>query len=131
MRLPALACALLCATSLLAASAARSVVLAGTLTNTTADADGQARLALSIVGEQVTATLKCEPPLTGSGKLQGSFRNGWLELSGKLDEGFTVQLRGALNARDYRGTYLAAVAGSPVQYGKFQLALETAAVAPR
>ena len=39
MRLPALACALLCATSLLAASAARSVVLAGTLTNTTADAD--------------------------------------------------------------------------------------------
>lgn len=131
MKAAMLTCALVCATSLLAASATRSLGLAGTLTNTTADADGKARLSLVITGEKATATLKCEPPLTGSGRLEGSFRHGWLELSGKLDEGYTLQLRGVLNARDYRGTYVAAVPGSPVQYGKFQLAIETPVSAPR
>ncbi len=105
-------------------SGARTLTLAGLLTNTTADASGNARLTLAIEGNNVTATLKTEPPLIGSGKLEGTFRNGWLELSGKLDEGFTLQFRGALNARDYRGTYIAAVPGTPVQYGKFQLVLE-------
>lgn len=108
-----------------AAPATRTLSLAGTLTNTTADVTGPATLELALQGETATATLKASAPLVGNGKLTGNFRQGWLELRGRLDEGFDIQLRGALNARDYRGTYIAAVPGTPVQYGKFELTLQS------
>lgn len=107
------------------APAARTLNLYGPLTNTTADAAAKARLVLTITGENVAAILTTEAPLSGSGKLAGHFRNGWCELAGRVNEGFQLQFRGALNDRDFRGTYTAAVAGSPVQYGKFQLAIES------
>jgi hypothetical protein len=99
----------------------RQLALAGTVTNTTGDVAATARLTLTITGEGVTARLATEKPLSGSGELRGTLRQGWLELNGKLDEGFTIQFRGVLNSRDYRGTYIAGVPGTPVQYGKFQL----------
>jgi hypothetical protein len=40
-----------------------------------------------------------------------------------LEEGVTLQLRGVQNAKDFRGTYIAAVPDSLLQYGKFELAL--------
>lgn len=104
--------------------AARTLALHGTITNTTADISANARLVLTIDGESVTAVLKTEAPLSGSGQLTGRLRNGWLELAGKVDEGFQLHLRGALNHRDFRGTYIAAVPDTPVQYGKFQLAVK-------
>ena len=106
------------------AVASRTMSLYGDITNTTVDASSKARLTLSIEGENVVAILKTEPPLSGSGRLEGKFRNGWCELSGKTEQGFQLQFRGVLNAQDFRGTYLAAVPGEPIQYGKFQLALE-------
>ena len=102
----------------------RTTSLYGDITNTTVDASSKARLTLSIEGENVVATLKTEPPLSGSGRLEGKFRNGWCELSGKTEQGFQLQFRGVLNAQDFRGTYLAAVPGEPIQYGKFQLTVE-------
>lgn len=108
----------------IAAPAPRAVSLYGTVINTTGDVEAKARITLTVDGERVKGTLATEAPLTGSGPLEGSFRNGWLELSGKLKEGLSIQFRGALNSVDYRGTYIAAVPGTPVQYGKFQLAVE-------
>lgn len=121
-----LAMILLCAAGLAAAPApaARVLSLYGAITNTTGEVEARARIALTIQGEKVTGTLGTEAPLSGSGALEGRFRNGWLELSGKLSEGSTIQFRGALNSVDYRGTYLVATAGTMVQYGKFQLAVE-------
>lgn len=121
MRAPTLLFALAAFLLMGAAPAPRLLALAGTLTNTTADASGETTIALTLSEETATATITTSPPLVGTGKLEGKFRQGWLELSGKLDEGFTLQLRGALNSQNYRGTYIAAVPGSPVQYGKFDL----------
>lgn len=108
-----------------------TLVLAGTVTNTTGGASAVARLELVMEGETVTATLSTEAPLTGSGALTGRLVGGWLELYGKLNEGFQIKFRGALSGRDYRGTYLAAVPGQLVQYGRFQLARPAAAVGAR
>lgn len=104
----------------------RTVELTGTLTNTTVEAEAPARLVLAVRGETVTATLTTEPPLVGSGKLEGRIRGGWCELAGRLEQGFQIQLRGVMNSRDLRGTYLAAVDGSPLQYGKFHLTVAPA-----
>lgn len=105
-------------------SAPRTLLLYGSMTNTTGEIEAKARVTLTIEGETVRGTLATEAPLTGSGPLEGRFRNGWLELSGKLSEGFSIQFRGALNTVDYRGTYIVNVPGTMVQYGKFQLAVE-------
>jgi hypothetical protein len=103
------------------AEPARTVVLEGTVTNTTADVAAKARLVLTITGEKVSAMLTTEQPLMGRGRIEGTMQGGWCELAGKLEEGFQIQFRGVLNAVDYRGTYLAAVPQTPVQYGSFQL----------
>lgn len=108
----------------LAASASRTQVLTGTVTNTTVDQAAPARLALTLSGETATAQLTTELPLTGSGQLAGHFRHGWLELSGKVDGKLALHFRGALNARDYRGTYVATLPDKSTQYGKFHLTLE-------
>lgn len=107
-----------------AAAAPQTIRLSGELTNTTGDVSAPAELVLTIDGEKVTAQLRTSPPLTGSGTLTGELHGGWCQLAGKLDEGFAFQLRGVLNAQDLRGTYIAAVPGSLLQYGKFQLARE-------
>lgn len=106
------------------APAPRALSLYGSIVNTTGEVEAKARIALTIEGETVKGMLATEAPLTGSGPIDGRFRNGWLELSGKLGEGFSIQFRGALNSVDYRGTYISNVPGTPVQYGKFQLAVE-------
>ena len=54
-----------------------------------------------------------------AGRLQG-----WLELAGKMSATATIQLRGVMNALDYRGTYIVGVPGEPVHYGRFELAVE-------
>lgn len=114
-----------------ALAAPRTLLLTGTATNTTADVTAPMTLTLVIDGEAVTATLRTDPPLSGSGTLTGRLIGGWCELRGKLDEGFEIEFRGALNARDFRGTYVAAVPGQLVQYGKFQLAPPAAATPPK
>lgn len=106
------------------APAPRALSLYGSMTNTTLEVEAKARITLTITGESVKGTLATETPMTGSGPLEGRFRNGWLELSGKLSEGFSIQFRGAINGVDYRGTYITSLPGTPVQYGKFQLAVE-------
>ncbi len=108
----------------LRAAEPRTLVLYGPATNTTAEVTANVQLVLAIDGEKVTAEMKTEAPLVGTGKLQGRMLGSWCELSGKLTEGFQIQFHGVLNARDFRGTYLAAVPGEPVQYGKFQLAVK-------
>ena len=112
---------LIAATLRAATAPARTVELAGTATNTTADVSAAMHLTLVITGENVTAQLRTEAPLSGSGKLTGRFVGGWCELEGQLAEGFAFKLHGVLNARDFRGLYLAAVPGVPLQYGKFLL----------
>jgi hypothetical protein len=107
----------------LGAAEPRTLVLYGAATNTTAEATANVQLVLAIDGEKVTAQMKTEAPLVGTGKLEGRMLGSWLELSGTLEEGFQIQFRGVLNERDFRGTYLAAVPGEPVQYGKFRLAV--------
>lgn len=101
----------------------RTVTLVGSLTNTTVDVSADATLVLTIDGENLTAQLKTEQPLSGTGTLEGRILGGWCDLHGQLEEGVTLQLRGVLNAKDFRGTYIAAVPDSLLQYGKFELAL--------
>lgn len=112
-----------------ASAAPQTIRLSGELTNTTGDVSAPVELVLTIDGEKVIAQLRTSPPLTGSGTLTGELRGGWCQLAGKLNEGFAIQLRGVINAQDFRGTYIAAVPGSLLQYGKFQLARES--VAPK
>ena len=115
-----------CAAAL--AAAPRTLVLYGPVTNTTGDdVTANVRLVLTIEGESVTGEMKTEPPLMGTGKIQGRMVGAWCELKGKMEEGFDIVFRGAVNDKDFRGTYIAAVPGEPVQYGKFQLMRETSA----
>ena len=104
----------------------RTLIFQGPATNSTAEVSASLRIVLVIEGEKATATIKTELPLSGTGRLEGRFIGGWCELGGKVDEGFQLQFRGVINARDFRGTYIAAVPGQPIQYGKFQLTLESA-----
>jgi hypothetical protein len=104
----------------------RTLVLYGSVTNTTGETSANALLVLEVDGERVTGEMTTEAPLSGSGKLEGRVRGGWCELSGTLNEGFTIQFRGAFNGRDLRGTYIAAVPGEFVQYGKHHLKLQPA-----
>ena len=113
------------------AVAAETLTLAGELTNTTGDVSAAATLVLTVDGETVTAQLKTSAPLSGTGKLEGRMRGGWCELRGRLDKGLTLQLRGVLNGQDFRGTYIAAVPDSLLQYGKFQLARKPATPAKK
>ena len=98
-----------------------TLVLRGTVTNTTMEVSATARMELAIDGEKVTGRLVTEKPLLGTGAVTGRFVGGWLEVSGKTDEGFMLQFRGTLSPRDYRGTYLAVLPGQLAQYGRFTL----------
>lgn len=109
-------------TVLAVTAAPHTITLSGTLTNTTVEVSAPATLELMIDGEKLTAKLKTEQPLSGTGTLEGRILGGWCDLHGQLDKGVTLQLRGVLNAKDFRGTYLAAVPDSLLQYGKFELA---------
>jgi adhesin HecA-like repeat protein len=111
------------------ATAAETITLTGELTNTTGGVSAAATLVLTVDGETVTAQLKTSAPLSGTGKMAGQMRGGWCELHGRLEDGLTLKLRGVLNDRDFRGTYIAAVPSSLLQYGKFQLAREPATTA--
>lgn len=96
----------------------------GPATNTTAEVTAQMELVITIEGEKATATLRTEQPLVGSGKLEGTYRGGWCELTGKLNEGFSLRLCGVFDGKDFRGTYYAVVPGQPLQYGRVRLALK-------
>lgn len=103
-----------------ALAAPQIITLEGELTNTTAGVTAPARLVLSVEGEAVTAKLVTDAPLTGTGELSGVIESGWCQLRGTLEQGVTLRLRGGLNERDFRGTYLAATQGELLQYGRFQ-----------
>ncbi|MBP6508330.1 MAG: hypothetical protein KA257_12265 [Opitutaceae bacterium] len=117
-------------TAALATAAPRTLMLAGPITNTTGDVTAQARLVLTIDGEKLTAEIHTEAPLSGSGKMTGRLRDAWCELEGRLSEDVRIVLRGVLNEKDLRGTYIAAVPDSFIQYGKFQFAVEPAPSEP-
>ena len=102
--------------------AVKTLTLTGPATNTTAELTETMRLELSIDGEKATAALKTERPLVGSGRLTGTYRGGWCELTGKLDEGFSIRLCGVFDGKDFRGTYYATVPDEPLQYGRMRLA---------
>ena len=110
------------AAAVTATAAPRTLVLTGTLTNTTGEVSAPARLELTLEGDNVSARLVTSPPLTGTGSLTGRCVEGWCDLSGSLDGGFAVKFRGVLNARDFRGTYVATPPSGAVQYGRFELA---------
>lgn len=110
------------------AAETRTLVLHGTVTNTTEDdATAKVLMVLSVDGEKVVGEMKTEAPLMGTGKLEGRMVGAWCELSGEMQEGFRIQFRGAVNAKDFRGTYVAVVPGEPVQYGNFQLKVQAPA----
>ncbi len=88
------------------AAPTRTLTLRGPATNLTAELTATLTLVLSIEGEKVSATMKTDAPLTGSGRLAGRYAGGWCELKGMLDEGFQIQLRGVFNEHDFRGTYV-------------------------
>jgi hypothetical protein len=98
----------------------RTLTLAGPITNTTGEITAQAQLVLTIDGEQVTAEIKTEAPLSGSGPMTGRLLGAWCELQGQLSDHVRIVLRGVLNEKDLRGTYIAVVPDSLLQYGKFQ-----------
>lgn len=102
-------------------AAPRVITLKGELTNTTGDVSAAAQLVLTVEGENVVAKLVTAAPLTGTGELHGVLEDGWCHLRGVLEQGITMRLRGGLNERDFRGTYLAAVPGELLQYGRFRL----------
>lgn len=114
----------LLASALPAAPAPRVIALTGTMVNTTRDVAAPATLVLTLEGDKATATLKLSPPLVGEGTLSGTFRQGWIELGGKISDTTRLSLRGVMNALDFRGTYLVGIPGEPVQYGRFELAVE-------
>lgn len=118
-----LACALLASVALRSADLT-SLSLRGTVTNTTMEVSATARMDLVVDGEKVTGRLVTEKPLLGTGAVTGRFVGGWLELSGKTAEGFTLLFHGTLSPRDYRGTYLAVLPGQLAQYGRFTLLRE-------
>ncbi len=106
----------------------RTLVLHGPVTNTTEDgATANVSMTLTVDGEKVTGEMRTEPPLVGTGKLEGRMVGAWCEVGGEMAEGYRIQFRGVVNGKDFRGTYVAAVPGEPVQYGKFQLAVAAAA----
>ncbi len=115
-----LLCAFAMALALPAAEPA-SLVLRGTVTNTTVELSATARMDLVINGEKVTGRLTTEKPLLGTGPVTGRMVGGWLEISGKTDEGFVLLFHGTLSPRDYRGTYTAVLPGQLAQYGRFSL----------
>lgn len=87
-------------------------------------------LTLVITGEKVVAQLKTDAPLSGTGELTGRCVGGWCELIGKLPDNLTLKFRGVMNAHDFRGLYLAAIPGQPIQYGTFQLTSASAPATP-
>jgi hypothetical protein len=106
------------------------LVLYGPATNITAAVTANLKLVLVVDGEKASATLTTERPLAGTGQLTGTYRGGWCELAGKLDEGFEIRLAGVFDGRDFRGTYLVDVPNGPRQYGRFRLALQTQLAKP-
>ncbi|MEO6002447.1 MAG: hypothetical protein ABIZ04_11915 [Opitutus sp.] len=102
----------------------RSLVLNGTITNTTIEVSSGMRLHMAIAGETVTATIKTELPLAASGTLRGRWLGGWCTLEGTLKEGFLLRMRGIVNAQDFRGTYVVDVPGSTAQFGRFHLTIQ-------
>ncbi len=112
----------------LAAAETRTLVMHGPVTNTTGDdVTANVLVVLTVEGEKVTGEMKTEPPLAGTGKVEGRMLGAWCEFSGEMQEGFRIAFRGAVNAKDFRGTYVAAVPGEPVQYGNFQLKVQAPA----
>lgn len=107
----------------LAEETTRRVTVEGTIANTTVQIESRTRITLSITGERVTATIATQPPLSGTGTLSGVYQRGWCELKGVVSEGFTITLRGALNAEEFRGTYVAVLGDQRSQHGRFQLAV--------
>lgn len=113
------------------APVSRTLQFDGPATNTTAEVTATMHLTLVITGEKVTAQLKTDAPLSGTGELTGRCVGGWCELIGKLPDNLTLKFRGVMNDRDFRGLYLAAIPGQPIQYGNFQLTpVPTAPPAP-
>jgi hypothetical protein len=112
----------------LAAVETRTLVLHGPVTNTTGDdVTANVLVVLTIEGEKVTGEITTEPPLAGTGKVEGRMLGAWCEFGGEMLEGFRIAFRGAVNAKDFRGTYVATVPGEPVQYGSFQLKVQAPA----
>ena len=101
------------------AAGARSLVLTGSVTNTTYDLTAPARIELTIDGDTLTGWLQSEPPLPGRYPVNGSTTGAWCELVGKPTPETTLQFRGLLSAADYRGTYIFGGKGERVQYGRF------------
>ena len=103
----------------------RSFVVEGTITNTTIGVSAGVRLEMLITGEAVSASIKTELPLAGSGVLHGRWLSGWCTLEGKLQEGFLLRMRGVADASDFRGTYVVEVPGSTAQFGRFEMKVQS------
>ena len=103
-----------------AAPAVRSLVLIGIVTNTTHDVSAPARLELTFTGEKIAGTLVTDAPLAGTYPITGESTGAWCELNARPTPDTLLQLRGALSASDYRGTYVFGGKNERVQYGQFQ-----------
>ncbi|MEO6995276.1 MAG: hypothetical protein ABI273_16840 [Lacunisphaera sp.] len=104
----------------LAAAQPRTISLAGTVTNTTANLTAPARLDLTQEGKTIHASIVTSPPLSGTGTMTGRCLDGWCELSGDVVEGFSFKFRGVLTADGFRGTYVVTPKQGQTQYGRFE-----------
>ncbi len=102
----------------LAAAQPRTILLSGTVTNTTGDITAPAQLEITQEGETIRASIVTSPPLTGTGTMTGRYLDGWCELSGDVKEGFSLKFRGVLNAQGFRGTYVVTPKQGQTQYGR-------------
>lgn len=100
----------------------------GTMTNITGEAVAPGRLELTQEGRKLTARLVTLPPLTGTGTLVGVCIDGWCDLRGSLEGGFTVVFRGVINSKNFRGSYVVIPTQGRTQYGKFEFTPAGAAV---
>jgi hypothetical protein len=113
---------LLLAVAASAAFAAETRTLAGTVTNTTHEATAPMTLELVIADDDtVTGWITVEKPLTpGRWPVTGTRKGAWCDITYQPTPETQVRFRGALSAKEFRGTYVFGGKGELVQYGRFQ-----------
>lgn len=98
------------------------IIYAGTAFNATVGQKAVTAVALKIDGDQITAQLKVAPPLVGSGILTGTRQGNICELSGVLDQGFTMRVTARCTRERFVGSYaIDPYQDYPAQQGTVQL----------
>ena len=118
----ALACGVIAATTF--AAVPETLILTGTITNTTHDVSGPARFELTFEGDTLRGFLSVEAPLlAGRWPVTGTRQGAWCELACQQSATTRTIFRGVLSSTELRGTYVYGGNGELVQYGRFRAAV--------